>query len=101
VAHELPGKDPRSALADALPMRMKDCPRHEKEYVFLIQSRLDKLKRCKFTILWLTRYIPGDPDETSLKIRGQTLVANPAQYKEHLERRGIKVRFAEQSPLYE
>jgi hypothetical protein len=71
-------------------MRMKDCPRHEKEYVFLIQSRLDDLKRCKFTILWLTRYIPGDPDVTSLKIRGQMLFANPVEYKKQFEQRGFK-----------
>jgi hypothetical protein len=82
-------------------MRMKDCPRHENEYVFLIQSRLDDLKRCRFTVLWLTRHIPGDPDTTSLKIRGQMLFANPAEYKTQFEQRGFKVRFSEQSPLYE
>jgi len=82
-------------------MRMKDWPRHETEYVFLIQSRLDDLKRCKFTILWLTRYIPGDPDVTTLKIRGQMLFANPAEYKQQFERPGIKVRFSDQSPLYD
>jgi hypothetical protein len=70
-------------------------------YSFSWRGQSFNLKRCKFTILWLTRYIPGDPDVTNLKIRGQTLFANPAEYKQQFEKRGIQVRFSEQSPLYE